>query len=59
MKQLGHSSIKQTEDYIKDVQDSYERKSRIKGCGLIMEISPENAEKPSVYAVDASRRKFG
>lgn len=59
MKQLGHSSIKQTEDYIKDVLDSIERKNRVKGCGLLMDISAENAEKPSIYAVDASRRKSG
>lgn len=59
MKQLGHSSIKQTEDYIKDVLDANERRNRIKGCGIIMEISPENAEKTSIYAVDANRRKFG
>ena len=43
----------------KDVMDATERKSRIKGCGLIMDISAENAEKPSIYAVDASRRKSG
>ena len=50
MKRLGHSSIKQTEDYIKNVLDSIERKKRIKGCGLLMDIP---AEKPSIYAVDA------
>lgn len=59
MKQLGHSSIKQTEEYIKDVMDATERKSRIKGCGLIMEFDLENAEKASIYAVDANRRKSG
>ena len=51
MKRLGHSSIKQTEDYIKNVLDSIERKKRIKGCGLLMDIP---AEKPSIYAVDAN-----
>ncbi|MCF0127429.1 MAG: site-specific integrase [Pseudobutyrivibrio sp.] len=48
--QLGHSSIIQTEDYIKDIIDSSERPKRLKGCGLL-------TEKPSVFAVDANRRK--
>ena len=32
--QLGHSSITQTEEYIKDIIDSFERRQRLKGIGI-------------------------
>ena len=37
--QLGHSSIKQTEEYIQDVIETYERRAKINGCGLILEYT--------------------
>lgn len=36
--QLGHSSITQTEEYIKNVIEASERKDRIKGTGIIYEL---------------------
>ena len=36
--QLGHTKITQTEEYIKDIIESSERKSRLKGTGILYEL---------------------
>ncbi len=53
-RQLGHSTIAQTEEYIKDVADANERQGKLKGCGL---LAVEEAPNPHKTAVFASVRK--
>ncbi len=36
--QLGHSTIAQTEEYIHDVIDAAERRNRLKGVGILLDI---------------------
>ena len=36
--QLGHSKITQTEEYIKDIVEASERRSRLKGTGIICDL---------------------
>lgn len=35
-KQMGHSSVEQTWDYIRDIVEAKEKRERIKGCGLTL-----------------------
>ena len=49
--QLGHSSISQTEEYIKDVIEAQERKAKLKGSGLILDTPVR--EKAPFSMVDA------
>ena len=49
--QLGHSTIAQTEEYIKDIVDASERQGRLKGCGLLLpEDSHSDDPKPVLFA---------
>lgn len=43
--QLGHSKISQTEEYIKGIVDSQERKSRLKGTGILLNAVERNQAK--------------
>ena len=38
MNQLGHASITQTEEYIHDVIDAAERRNRLRGTGILLDI---------------------
>ena len=51
MRQLGHANVSQTWDYIKDVAEASERRSQLKGSGLLLE-APKQPESPN-FAVDA------
>ena len=49
--QLGHETVAQTWDYIKNVVESSERRSQLKGYGLL--VKNPNPQKPRKYVVDA------
>ena len=49
--QLGHANVSQTWDYIKNVVEASERRSQLKGSGLLLE-APKQPESPN-FAVDA------
>ena len=51
MRQLGHANVSQTWDYIKDVAEASERRSQLKGAGLLHEL-PKAQNEPNM-AVDA------
>ena len=51
MRQLGHANVSQTWDYIKDVAEASERRSQLKGAGLLHELP--KAQNESNIAVDA------
>ena len=52
MKQLGHSNVGQTWDYIKDVVEPTERRNRLKGGKLLFEeIETQETHKHVVDAV--------
>ena len=51
MRQLGHANVFQTWDYIKDVSEASERRSQLKGAGLLHEL-PKAQNEPNM-AVDA------
>lgn len=50
-RQLGHANVSQTWDYIKDVAEASERRSKLKGAGLLYELPKVQNELNSV--VDA------
>ncbi len=49
--QLGHENVAQTWDYIKNVVESSERRSQLKGGGLF--LKDPNPQKPRKHVVDA------
>ena len=40
--QLGHSSVKQTEAYVQDVAEAFERRGKLRGCGLLSSEQQRN-----------------
>ena len=51
MRQLGHANVSQTWDCIKDVAEASERRSQLKGAGLLHEL-PKAQNEPNIV-VDA------
>ncbi|MDO4509287.1 MAG: site-specific integrase [Lachnospiraceae bacterium] len=52
MRQMGHANVSQTWDYIKDVAEASERRSQLKGSGLLYEVpKPFNIANSTVDAV--------
>lgn len=41
MRQLGHANVSQTWDYIKDVTEASERRSQLKGSGLLLDATKQ------------------
>lgn len=55
--QMGHSTVAQTWDYIRDVADAEERKEQIKGIMSVDDIEPANTDNLIVYA-DYTQKKL-
>ncbi len=55
-RQMGHSKITQTEDYIKDVVDAAERRSKLKGCGLLLE-EPSKINVYDMYTTNKNKKR--
>lgn len=50
--QLGHKNTSQTWDYIKDVVEPEERKEKIKGMGLLIEVPQEETEEENPESLE-------